>query len=207
LLVLAAGYLFSALMAVPHALTFPGVFATQGLLGAGPQTTAWLYISWHILFPLIVIAYALLKQGQGVIVTTLSARAAVIGTALVVGCSVTGLTLMAVLAEPALPRILSGLHYTPTAIFSLAVIGAVSLISLVVLWMRRPHTLLDVWLMVVMSAWLFDVGLSAVLNNGSYDLGFYAGRIYVMLVRASCLRSSWSKRPGCTPVWRAPRDA
>jgi signal transduction histidine kinase len=40
---------------------------------------------------------------------------------------------------------------------------------------------LDVWLMVVMCAWLFDVGLSAALNNGRYDLGFYAGRIYVLL--------------------------
>ena len=181
LLVLAGGYLFSGLMAVPHALTFPGVFAPQGLLGAGPQTTAWLYISWHILFPLIIIAYALLRQGQGAIAATPSARRAIISTALFVVCAVTALTLAAILAEPALPPILSGIHYTPTAVFSLAVAGAVSLLSLVVLWARRPHTLLDLWLMVVMCAWLFDVGLSAVLNNGRYDLGFYAGRIYVLL--------------------------
>ena len=56
---LAGGYLFTALMSVVHALTFPGLFTPSGLLGAGPQTTAWLYIFWHSGFPLFVIAYAI----------------------------------------------------------------------------------------------------------------------------------------------------
>src|SRR6185312_7683443 len=34
------------------------------------------------------------------------------------------------------------------------------------------------WLMVVMCAWIFDIALSAVLNGGRFDLGFYAGRLY-----------------------------
>ena len=59
LLLLAAGYLFDALMIVPHALSFPGVFSETGLLHAGPQTTAWLYAFWHAGFPLFVLAYAL----------------------------------------------------------------------------------------------------------------------------------------------------
>src|SRR5262245_24085317 len=42
LLVLAAGYLFTGLMVVPHTLTFPGLFAPTGLIGAGQQSTAWL---------------------------------------------------------------------------------------------------------------------------------------------------------------------
>jgi hypothetical protein len=37
---------------------------------------------------------------------------------------------------------------------------------------------LDVWLMVVMSAWLFDIALSAILNVARFDVGFYLGRIY-----------------------------
>ena len=51
LLVLAAGYLFSALMAAGHAMSFPGLFSPGGLLASGPQTTAWLYFFWHISFP------------------------------------------------------------------------------------------------------------------------------------------------------------
>src|SRR3954471_17758848 len=62
LLVLAGGYLFTALIAIAHALTFPGLVTPAGLLGAGPQTTAWLYMFWHGVFPACVIAYALLKD-------------------------------------------------------------------------------------------------------------------------------------------------
>ena len=52
LMVLAGGYLFTAFMAVPHALSFPRLFAPAGLIGAGAQTTAWLYMIWHAGFPL-----------------------------------------------------------------------------------------------------------------------------------------------------------
>ena len=37
----------------------PGLFSPTGLLGAGPQSTAWLYMFWHGGFPLLVIGYAL----------------------------------------------------------------------------------------------------------------------------------------------------
>src|SRR5713226_9436829 len=62
LLVLACGYLFSALMIIPHALTFPGAFSPTGLLGAGLQTTASLYWFWHLLFPLALLGYGLMKD-------------------------------------------------------------------------------------------------------------------------------------------------
>ena len=65
LLLLASGYLFTAAIAVVHALTFPGLFAPAGLLGAGPQTTVWLYMFWHGGFPLLVLGYALLTHAAG----------------------------------------------------------------------------------------------------------------------------------------------
>jgi two-component system sensor kinase FixL len=46
---------------------------------------------------------------------------------------------------------------------------------------------LDLWLMVVMCAWLFDIALSAVLNAGRFDLGFYAGRIFGLLAASFVL--------------------
>ena len=42
LTVLATGFVFAALLLIPHALTFPGAFAPDGLLGAGVNTTAWI---------------------------------------------------------------------------------------------------------------------------------------------------------------------
>ncbi|HKS60285.1 MAG TPA: MASE4 domain-containing protein, partial [Xanthobacteraceae bacterium] len=65
LLWLAAGYLFTALMAIVHMLTFPGLFAPEGLLGATAQSTAWLYMFWHGVFPLMAIGYALTKDRNG----------------------------------------------------------------------------------------------------------------------------------------------
>src|ERR1700719_1365426 len=58
LLALAIGYFFSALMVIPYALTFPGLFSPTGLFGAGLQTTVWLYVVWHAALPLSVLAYA-----------------------------------------------------------------------------------------------------------------------------------------------------
>jgi hypothetical protein len=58
LLILGCGYLFTAAMVAVHVLTFPGLFSPTGLLGAGQQSTAWLYMFWHAGFPIIVIAYA-----------------------------------------------------------------------------------------------------------------------------------------------------
>ena len=45
LFALAMGFLYTALIAIAHALVFPGAFAPTGLFGAGVQTTAWLYNS------------------------------------------------------------------------------------------------------------------------------------------------------------------
>ncbi|MEV1286901.1 MASE4 domain-containing protein [Micromonospora sp. NPDC049679] len=54
LLVLACAYLWSAAVIVPHALVFPGLFAPQGLLGATPSSSPWLWTAWHVGFPLLI---------------------------------------------------------------------------------------------------------------------------------------------------------
>src|SRR3982750_2435275 len=59
LLVLATGYLFGALLLIPHAMTFPGAFSAEGLLGAGVNTTAWLSVWQRSAFPIAVILYVL----------------------------------------------------------------------------------------------------------------------------------------------------
>ena len=55
------------------------------------------------------------------------------------------------------------------------------MVALAVLWRSKPHLTIDVWLMVVLCVWLCDVALSAVLNAGRYDLGFYVGRAFGLL--------------------------
>ena len=188
LLLLASGYLFTAFIAVAHALTFPGLFAPTGLLGAGPQSTAWLYMFWHGGFPLIVVGYALLKErGHETNQTRRRAGTAVLFSVAVVLVVVCGLTLLATMGQQSLPAIMQGNRYTPAMIVVVSSVWALSVVALACLWRRRPRTVLDVWLMVVMCAWFFDVALSAVLNAGRFDLGFYAGRIYGLLAASFVL--------------------
>ena len=172
ILLLASGYLFAAFMAIAHALSFPGLFAPGGLLGAGPQTTAWLYMFWHAGFPLLVLAYAA-DAGQaarpGVLIGWSVAAVAVAAGAF---------TLLATAGQDALPAIMQGDGYTGAMMTVVGAVWLLSLVALGALWRRRPYTVLDLWLMVVMCAWVFDIGLAAVFNHGRFDLGFYAGRLY-----------------------------
>ena len=182
LLVLASGYLFSALMAVAHALSFPGLFAPTGLLGAGSQTTAWLYFLWHGIFPLLVIAYALLKSKQHEASKPVgSASTAVLVSIAGVFAVVCGLMLLTTAGQAALPVIMQGNDDDPMKVVVATSTWVFTLAALVVLLWRRPHSLLDHWLMVVMCVWIFDIALAAVLNHGRYDLGWYVGRIYGLL--------------------------
>ena len=185
LALLASGYLFTALIAVPHALSFPGLLSPTGLFG-GSQTTAWLYMFWHAGFPLVVVGYAFFAnrereaqpQARSPGLTIIASAAAVLSTVVV-------LTLLA--AQSDLPAILTGNAYTPAATVVVTAVWASSLLALAVLWLATRHTILDIWLMVVMCAWMFDVALSTVLNAGRFDLGFYAGRIYGLMAASFVL--------------------
>ena len=73
---------------------------------------------------------------------------------------------------------MKGNTYSPAMIVVVSTIWLLSFAALIALWKRPRHTMIDLWLMVVMCAWIFDIALSAVLNGGRFDLGFYAGRIY-----------------------------
>ena len=182
LLALASGYLFNALIPIPHALTFPGLFSASGMLDAGTQTTAWLYVFWHGGIPLAAIAYAGLKnrnhaaalQGKAGAVALFLSVAGVIG-------AVVGLTLLATVGAAFLPTVMTGNHNGVGLSVAITADLSLTAVALVALWLRRPHNVLDLWLMVVMCAWLFDVALSALLNGGRFDLGFYAGRAYGLL--------------------------
>jgi hypothetical protein len=62
--ILAAGYAFGALLLIPHALTFPGAFTADGLLGAGVNTTVWIAMLVGVAYPIAVILYVVLKSAD-----------------------------------------------------------------------------------------------------------------------------------------------
>jgi diguanylate cyclase (GGDEF)-like protein len=173
LIVLAGGYLFTALISSVHALTFPGLFAPAGLLGAGVQTTAWLYMVWHGGFPLFVIGYALcgVEQPRRAYASMLLMAAAV--AAIVLAC-----TLFATAGQRFLPGIMQGNLHTAVMWPVVSAVWVLNLSAAIAVSRRRPLSILDLWLIVTMCAWMFDVGLAALFNIARFDLGFYAGRIY-----------------------------
>lgn len=183
LLVLASGYMFSATMAAFHGLTFPGLFSATGLLGAGQQTTAWIYFLWHLGFPGAVIAYALISDPPGVPRDAASRRAGFQILAAIAAAITLAVVLMLVTTrgEAALPLIMRGDEDRPAKYVIAWITWLVTLSALPALWRRGKLSVLDLWLMVVVVAWLFDIAQSAVFNSGRYSLGWYAGRSYGLL--------------------------
>ena len=188
LLVIAAGYFFNAAMAVFHTLSFPGLFAPAGLLGSGPQTTAWLYFFWHGAFPLFVIAYALLTgaretpRERHVPLTWMAILAWLAALAI---ASV--FLFLATFGSRLLPAVMTGDVDNDRKVFVAVAVWILSLSALALLWWRTRRTLLDMWLMVIMCVWIFDVALAAVLNHGRYDVGWYMGRVYGLIAASVVL--------------------
>jgi len=192
LLVLAAGYLFTASITCAYAIIFPGLFAPPGVWGAGPQTTSAMYMFWHAGFPLVVIAYTRVSNAARPLSPAGGdsrgrARRAIVPTIAGVLVVVAAFTVFATQGHSAIPTFLESNRTTDIGHVFLAGVWGLSLLALVVLWRRKPHSVLDMWLMVVMGVWLFDIALAAVLNSGRYDLGWYVGRIYGLLAASALL--------------------
>ena len=183
LLVLACGYLFCAVLAVLHALSFPNLFGPNGVVGGGAQTTAWLYLSWHAGFPLVIMLYAGLRGARPL---RRPARAIVAGMTMV-ALAGAAIWFIATVEHDALPTLMVGNTYAPALPIVVGSVLTVTLLALLVVWRQRPHSVLDLWLMVVLAAWMFDVALAAALNAGRFDLGFYAGRGYGLLAAGTVL--------------------
>jgi len=179
LLAISSGYLFTAFMLIPWMLTFPGVFAPSGLLGAGLQSTAWLYIVWHAGFPIFVIAYALLKERDPtkrfwsgpVFVVILSRVAMTAGIVCVAALFVTA-------GHEQLPALMRDtVHLAPLWPYAAGFASLLSVLAAVVLWVRR-RSVLDLWLMVVMCAFVIEMCLISFPVPARFSVGWYAGRIF-----------------------------
>ena len=176
--VLASGYLFSALIVVPHVLTFPGAFGTANFLGAGLQSAGWLYIAWRFGFPVAVVWYAFLKDGRHTKTATQSSRLSAIRWSVIIVASLTcGITWLVTGGNDYLPRLmLDETRFSSLAHLVSAIDLSISAFALVLLWTRRV-SLLDQWLMVALCALVAELGLTAFVLEARFNLGFYTERL------------------------------
>src|SRR5580765_3077505 len=177
ILVIAIGYGFTALVLVPYLLTFPGLFAATGVID-GPLSTAWFFILWRTGFPSFVIGYALLKDadaartyGRGTVGATVAMSVAVAASLVVAAI------LLNRLASRTLPRMffeeLSSSRLYPYYVGGPALV--MSCVAVMVLWLRR-RSVLDLWLIVVMSLFVIEVPLSFWPNPTRFTISWYAFR-------------------------------
>jgi signal transduction histidine kinase len=179
LLAISSGYLFTALMVIPWMLTFPGVFTPGGLLGAGLQSTNWLYVLRYAGFPTFVIAYALLKDADppkrlwdGSVGTTILSSVA-ISTAVV--CVV---TVLVTAGDAYLPHIsIDPVHFSTLWLYLASCLILWNAFALILLWMRQ-RSVLDLWLMVVVCAYAIEIYLVSFPGLARFSAGWYAGRVF-----------------------------
>jgi two-component sensor histidine kinase len=189
LLVLAGGYLFASVIAVPHILTNPGAFTPTGLLGAGLQTPVWLYVFWRFGFSASVVAYACLKKSETRAKDAFEppARRAVWWTVLIIIGLVCALTWIVTAGESYLPRILSDdFNLTPLANRLAGLMFAMCLLALVLLG-SRGNSVLDLWLAVATLSMAAELATFAFFNAPRYSVGFYAASAYSIVVTTAVL--------------------
>ncbi len=173
ILVLSCGYLLSSFIIVPHILAFPAVFAPKGLLGGTNQTVAWLYVFWHICFPLFVLAYSVTAKLEVRKGWRWSRPGLAICTAIVLVLALVAVfTKLSLHPDGLLPVISVDGHYSRMVTSGVSpAILCVIILTLGVLWRNSRGSVLDVWLMVVLSAWIGDVALSVVVSDTRFELG------------------------------------
>jgi len=193
LLVIANGYVFTALILIPYTLTFPGVFGGSESLIGGLQSPAALYVVWHSSFPMFVIGYALLKDaGQRNpprrVTGSNTARAAIGLSVTFTASFVVAAAIVCVAGEPLLPGImLDKLSFSVLYPFAVGVPDiSFSICALILLWVRR-RSALDHWLMVVMFLYAVDMPLSYYPSPIRFSNGWYAVRGIAFLASSTVL--------------------
>jgi two-component sensor histidine kinase len=183
ILILANGYLFSALIVIPHALTFPGSFAPKGLLGAGVQSSGWLNVIWHFGFLAAVAGYAFLKDRQdrrGEVPS--SAPAAFVWSLAIQIGVVSALTWGVTAGDRFMPQLFSDdLTNAPGVHYAAGMLVLMSVLVLLLMWTRRT-SVLDLWIMVTICMLISEMALVTFGMTARFYFGWYVSRTLAVAV-------------------------
>lgn len=185
LTVLASGYVISGLLLIPWALTFPGVFSEGGLLGAKVNTTAWIAVCWRLSVPVAVFCYAWLKRADATS-QPIAERSPprVLQGPLISIALVIFVTLLATLGHDLLPSFfINQSEVVRSTLVTINVVVIAWTIAAMIMLFRQERSVLDLWLLVALSAWVAQSLLNLVLQS-RFSLGAY---VFLVLTLVSNL--------------------
>lgn len=177
ILILCAGYMYSALMTLAYMLTFPGFFPPD-FYRPGNQTAEYLYAFWHAGFPLAILAYTAMSKFEHV---RLSRRQSLWGTifgSLGVMGTVVLIVHGSIAYERKLPFLMEFGYVTPFFTYGFALpILLLSIAALVCYYRQtRGNTVTSTWLCVALFATMLDVGI-LLCGGNRFSLGWYVSKL------------------------------
>jgi signal transduction histidine kinase len=174
--ILASGYLFTGLIIVAHGLTFPGAFSPTGLLGANLQSSVYLQTTWRAGLPCAAIAYALIRErdsqsqfAHGPL------RGHILASIAVVFLAACALTWLVTAGAAVLPEFMIDTQQR-TGPFDAPFIIPLEIAAIALVWWRGRSTL-DLWLLVVLWAWLLATILVS-MTTQRFSFVWYESRFY-----------------------------
>jgi signal transduction histidine kinase len=183
-MVVAAGYLFSGLLAIPWAISFPGVFPALGL-DVDLQSTASLAAVRRLGFALSLLSYAALRLVDGSDFAPGQSKASLFGCVLAVSAAAVVVAVLALSGHGQLPRFMANTRevaplwtYVPATAMALYALTAAILLA-------SRRSVLDLWLSVVVLTLAMELFLLSYVAGGTrMTIGWWTGRV-LGLVSAS----------------------
>jgi len=176
LLGIAHGY--GALLIAPYLLTFPHVFAPGGLLGAGPQTAAWLWVLAHAGFICLAFLYVAAEHFYGrshnrpgaAEFIRASAAAALVGATTIIAVTTVHSDRLPIL-------VLNDVTFTPLFTHRIVplLIFAYAIIFALVVVLTRLRTVTNLWVAVVLVSLTGELTAGGLISGSRFTWGWYLG--------------------------------
>ena len=175
----AAGALYSAAIVLAQLLAFPNIFSNEPLLGDGTNTIIWLWVLWHLGFPLSALVPAYFAgDGLAPAVRLENARRVdKIGVALTI---LTVVLITWVVSEHAslLPKLANANDYRLLTTSGIgAAVATFTALALLLLCVRtRLRTMFQLWLGVALALLCFDC-IITLAGSAPSTIGWLTGRL------------------------------
>lgn len=168
---LGRAYLFSALIIIPHLLSFPGVFAVDPIIGTS-SGAVWFWCAWHLGFPLFATFY-LRPDGSSRASAPMRILYSIGLTLLIVAL----LTVVFTAGLPYLPTILVGGNFNRLNALGIGpLVIAANATAAIMAWVRlRSNSSLSICVFVALSISTIDAILT-LSGAARFSLGWYVAR-------------------------------